>query len=80
MRSDLPLCANSARRPASMSRNYARNQAERRLRLQICRSLHAAGYTHQEIANKLGVDRSAVTYYLSGRCNVRLPQPEMANA
>jgi DNA-binding transcriptional regulator LsrR (DeoR family) len=63
-----------------MTRNQARNQAERRLRLQTIRSLRYAGHTHQEIADKLGLDRSTVTFYLGNRCKVRLFKPEMAHA
>jgi hypothetical protein len=67
MRSDLPLCANSARRPASMSRNYARNTKEREERRKLVRELWEAGATHEEIGLTLGVDRTMASYYLNSR-------------
>lgn len=40
---------------------------EARLRCAIVRERIAWGWTHQEIAERLGVDRSTVTYYASSK-------------
>lgn len=55
-------------------RQYLPNQAARRGRAEAIRQYRAEGWTHQEIAQTLGVDRSLVTYYLSPRCKSGIPR------
>jgi DNA-binding transcriptional regulator LsrR (DeoR family) len=49
---------------------YLPSVAARQARVDAIRLYRAEGWTHAEIAQTLGVDRSLVTYYLSPRCKV----------
>lgn len=53
-------------------RNHCPTVAARQARADAIRLYRAEGWTHAEIAQTLGVDRSLVTYYLSPRCKSRI--------